>query len=223
MNKVLLCLIFFILPAEFLPAQDLSSVDSTKYRINLPDFWKPGNKIWRILTDKLPIVCEELKDKEICGDDCNPWLRIEFEMSQPVIFDHLPNHISANYTHTQRVSPYDIWDIQTCYGFECSLLLMDNNDKILTRFILVDTNEVWKISNRVKLLSYAPAPIPATYTRRVSNRNGNVIDPNVSMQQFVPGAQEGETPFAYINRNQEKLLPSLKDLFAIIDKKINSW
>ncbi len=204
-------------------AQHLASIDSNKYRINLPDYWKPGQRIWRILSDKLPVVCEDIRDKELCGDDCNPWLRIEFEMSDPVILDYLPNHISSNYANTQLSRPSDLWDIQTTYVFEASLLLMDNNGKIITRFIVVDTNEVWKHSNRITLASYAPAPPPVSYIRRTTpNRYG--ITPDPGYQQLIPiTGQEGITPFSYINKNRDKLTPSLKDMLAVIDSKIASW
>lgn len=204
-------------------AQHLASVDSNKYRINLPDYWKPGQRIWRILSDKLPTVCDDIRDKELCGDDCNPWLRIEFEMSAPLILNYLPNHISSSYTNNQFSRPSDLWDIQTTYAFEASFLLMDNNGRIITRFILVDSNEVWKHSNRITLASYAPTPPPASYLRRTSpNRFGIIADPGY--QQLIPiTGQEGITPFSYINQNREKLAPSLKDMLAVIDTKINSW
>lgn len=212
--------LFSFSPTE---AQHLASIDSNKYRINLPDYWKPGQRIWRILSDKLPVVCDEIRDKELCGDDCNPWLRIEFEISAPVILDYFPNHISSSYTNTQLSRPSDLWDIQTTYTFEASFLLMDNNDRIITRFILVDSNEVWKHSNRVTLASYAPAPPPAAYLRRTSpNRSGIIPDPGY--QQLIPiTGQEGITPFSYINKNREKLAPSLKDMLTVIDTKIASW
>ena len=204
-------------------AQHLASVDSNKYRINLPDYWKPGQRIWRILSDKLPVVCEEIRDKELCGDDCNPWLRIEFEMSDPFILDYLPNHISSNYANNQLSRPSELWDIQTTYVFEASLLLMDNNGRIITRFILVDTNEIWRQSNRITLASYAPAPPSVSYIRRTTpNRSGIIPDPG--NQQMIPvTGQEGMTPFSYINKNRDKLAPTLKDLLGVIDTKIASW
>lgn len=223
MKAALLFLTVSLFSLTEIEAQHLASVDSNKYRINLPDYWKPGQRIWRILSDKLPEVCEDIRDKELCGDDCNPWLRIEFEMSAPIILDYLPNHISSNYANNQLSRPSDIWDIQTTYVFEASLLLMDNNNKIITRFILVDTDEVWRHSNRITLPSYAPTPPPIYNIRRTTpNRSGTISDP--IYQQLAPASgQEGITPFSYINKNKEKLAPSLKDLLAVIDTKIASW
>ncbi len=224
MKKTVYFLVVFLLLGQLAPGQHLASVDSMKYRINLPDYWRPGNKIWRILSDKLPAVCDELKDKELCGDDCNAWLSVEFEMSAPLIYDYLPAHLYANYANDQRSKPSDLWDIQTIYGFECSMYLMDQTGTVITRFIIVDTNEVWRISNKIKLASFSPAPLPATYIRRTPSRVNNGMIPEPVIQQVTPGnGQEGETPFAYINRNKEKLAPTLRDMFLVIDRKINSW
>jgi hypothetical protein len=205
--------------------QRLTNVDTNKYRIDLPEYWKPGNRVWKILTDKLPLVCNEIMDKELCGDHCNPLYTLEFEMSDPVIFDYFPVHISSIYTNNQFVKPSATWEIQTNYGFECSLLLKNEKGTIITRFILVDTNEVWRISNRVTLASYSPPPVPVNVNRRFrSGRNGN-IEPNPpSNQPIMPEiSQEGETPYSYINRNREKLTPTYRDMFAVVDRKINSW
>jgi hypothetical protein len=205
--------------------QRLQHVDSNKYRIDLPDYWKAGNRVWKILTDKLPLVCDEIRDKEICGDDCHPLYAIEFEMSDPVIFDYRANHIFSDYTNTLYVKPSDTWDIQTLYGFECSLLLRNEKGELITRFILVDTNEVWKVSNRVKLPSYSPAPLPVNYNSR-RNRSNRISFDNTDpmMQPLSPQiGQEGITPYSYINRNREKLYPTYRDMLNVVDRKINSW
>jgi hypothetical protein len=217
----------FVLSASCLSAaigQRLPVPDTNKYRIDLPSYWKPGNKVWKILTDKLPLVCPEIKDKEICGDDCNPGYTLQFEMSDPVIFEYFPNHINSIYTNTQFRKPSETWDIQTQYGFECSLLLRNDKGVLITRFILVDTNEVWNVSHRVTLASYSPPPIQASLLRRTRVNRYGVVDPNPPSQAYIPETgQEGETPYSYINRNREKLTPTYRDLFAIVDMKINSW
>lgn len=203
--------------------QRLPNVDSNKYRIDLPEYWRPGNRVWKILTDKLPLVCEEIKDKELCGDHCNPLYTFQLEMSDPVIFDYFPNHISSVYTNNQYVKPFETWDIQTRYGFECSLLLRNEKGVLITRFILVDTNEVWSVSKRVTLASYSPPPMPfINYRRNRTNRNGP-LEPEPTQALFPQFSQEGETPYAYINRNRDKLSPTYMDLITIVDRKINSW
>ena len=224
MKNLLFCIFLFVCCVNETTGQRLPNVDTNKYRIELPEYWKPGNRVWKILTDKLPLVCNELKDKELCGDHCNPLYTLEFEMSDPVIFEYFPNHISSIYTNNQFVKPSETWEIQTLYGFECSLLLRNEKGVLITRFILVDTNEVWRVSNRVTLASYSPPPIQATIARRTRNsRNGNV-DAEQNIPVYIPQmSQEGETPYFYINRNREKLAPTYRDVITVVDRKINSW
>jgi hypothetical protein len=223
MKNMVFCFFLSVCCLTETTGQRLLNVDTNKYRIDLPEYWKPGNRVWKILTDKLPLVCNEIKDKELCGDHCNPLYTLEFEMSDPVIFDYLPNHISSTYTNNQFVKPSDTWEIQTLYGFECSLLLRNEKGILITRFILVDTNEVWRIANRVILASYSPPPIPPNARRVRYNRN-SVLDAEPSYLPIIPqAAQEGETPYSYINKNREKLTPSYRDMIAVVDRKINSW
>jgi hypothetical protein len=217
--------IFYLLVCflEQTNGQRVLPIDTNKYRIDLPEYWKPGNRVWKILTDKLPLVCNEIKDKELCGDHCNPLYTVEFEMSEPVIYEYLSNHISSIYTNNQYVRPSEIWEIQTLYGFESSLLLRNEKGVLITRFILVDTNEVWRVSNRVTLATYAPPPVPSATVRRRAPRNG-YVDGEPIVQVINPQtSQEGETPFSYINRNREKLVPRYRDMIDIVDRKINSW
>lgn len=224
MKNLVCCFFLSVCCLAGATGQRLPAVESNKYRIDLPEYWKPGNRVWKILTDKLPLVCEEIKDKELCGDDCNPAYSIQFEMSDPVIFEYFPNHISSSYTNNQFGKPSDTWEIQTLYGFECSLLLRNEKGILITRFIVVDTNEVWKVSNRVTLASYSPPPIPASSLRRIRPNRDGIIDPNSVIQPNTPAiGQEGETPYAYINRNREKLTPTYRDMFVVVDMKINDW
>ncbi len=225
MKKILICYALYACCIPGITAQRLSSLDTGKYRINLPSYWKPGNKIWEILTEKLPIVCEELKDKELCGDNCHPRYSIEFEMSAPVIYSYSPNHISSDYTNTLNKRPTEVWDFTTSYGFECYLLLMDEKDNILTKFILVDDTELWTVTSRQTLRSYAPPPPQmASIRRNWSNRSGSLVDNSTQVQGLYPYTpQEGQTPYAYINDNKDKLSPSNNDMFLVVDRKIRSW
>jgi hypothetical protein len=224
MKNIAACFLISICSLTETSGQSLSTVDSNKYRIDLPEYWKPGNRVWKILTDKLPLVCNEIKDKELCGDNCNPLYRLELEMSDPVIFEYFPNHISSIYTNTLTTRPSETWEIQTLYGFESSLLLKNNKGEIITRFILVDTNETWRVSNRVTLASYSPPPIPANFPRRIRGSRNGAIEPGTMDQLITPSiGQEGETPYAYIFRNKEKLIPAIRDMYAVVDMNFNSW
>jgi hypothetical protein len=224
MKNLLLCFFLSVFCLSKTEGQRILPVDSNKYRIDIPDYWKPGNRVWKILTDKLPLVCNEIKDKELCGDNCNPLFTLEFEMTEPIIFEYFPNHISSSYTNNQFVKPNETWDIQTLYGFECSLLLRNEQGILITRFILVDTNEVWRVTNRVTLASYSPPQIPINNTLRTKSRRNGSIEPATVIQPIITElGSEGETPYSYINRNRERLVPTIRDMYAIADMKINSW
>jgi hypothetical protein len=215
MKNIIPMLIFSFFISIVSSAQKLSDVDTGKYSIHLPDYWKRGNKIWQILNDKLPLVCEELKDKELCGDNCNPKYSIEFEMSEPVVFDYYPSHVFSD-------KETETWDIITWYGFTASLLLLNEKNELLTKFILVDTNEVWKVSNRVKLASYRPSPPMKIYKLDPKYTAMNYLVDN----QYIPKGSvgiSGETPYSYINNNKGSLYPTQRGMLSIIDEKIKSW
>jgi len=224
MKKILFCFAICTGSLMVTEGQHLSSVDTGKFRINLPPYWKAGNKVWEILVDKLPLVCEELKDKELCGNDCNPRYSIEFEMSPPVIFSYTSNHISSDYTNNQYRKPSEVWDFNAHYSFECYLLLLDDKNKLLTKFVLVDSTEEWTVTFRETLRSYAPPPPQMQALRRNwASRNGTVIDNGPSFQSIVPAmAQEGQTPYSFINSNKDKLWPTNNDMFLVVDRKIKS-
>jgi hypothetical protein len=188
------------------PAQRVAVPDTGKYRIELPAYWKAGNRIWRVLDDKLPAMSEHLRDKELCGDDCKPAHRVIFQMSEPMILD---------YGYNRRISTFtsEIFDFTTSYRFNCSLLLLNDRDQIITRFVLVDTNEVWKVVNRVELPSYRATP---------GSRNTLVPNSGLDFIRSTIGLP-GITPYAFIQSNKEKLAPGIKDMYGVIDQKIINW
>lgn len=227
MKKLLSCFIFFTCLMLPCISQDLHKTDTGKYRINLPDYWGRGNKVWQVLTDKLPLICEELKDKELCGDDCNAKYIVEFEMTDPYISEFYPRLIFSDNTPAPNRQASDTWDIDTYYSFECSLLLFDNNDKLLTRLVLVDTNEVYKVTHRTALASFTSSS-PARYAfRKGATRSETIFMDlntlnNVNGQPTSPSGQNGQTAFSYINENKEKLYPTRKDLLAVVDAKLKA-
>jgi hypothetical protein len=214
MKKItcLLSLVFFF--SAFSPAQNLADTDTGKYRINLPDFWKPGNKIWEILTDKLPLVCEELVNKDLCGDQCNPKYSIEFEMSEPEILDNYFNQISSGHTT-------DTWQFVTLYSFSSYLLLFNEKDELLTRLTLVDKDEVWRVVRQEALAASRPAT-PSRYypvNRWVNGQN----QISQQLQQLFSRPGGGQSPHTYFERNKDKLFPNRRDMLGVIDEKIRAW
>ena len=210
MKKIVSCCFFLFFISIAVSGQSLSAVDSIKYSIHLPDYWKPGNKIWRILNDKLPQVCEELKGKQLCGDNCNPVYRIEFEMSEPIINDYYSSPISLG-TISQT------WEFVTMYRFSSSFLLMNEKNELLTRFILVDTNEFWRVTHKAVLASSIPSP-----PQKIYMLNNPGLTPADAQLQYRTGTA-GQSPYDYINKNKDKLSPTPRDMLGIIDEKIRSW
>ena len=218
MRKIIQFLICNVLICQAASSQEsILKINQDKYRINLPDYWGKGNKVWQILNDKLPLVCEELAGKDLCGDDCNPKYTVDFFMTVPVITDYsiskinpAPGVSNSNtriaYTtpdrYISRSNPNPVntissnqnnnsnntWNVITEYNFQCYLLLKDENDKILTRIILVDSNEVWQSPHTINLSS------KSTFSNTI--------------------------PRTYIENNEDKLMPGIYELLAIADKKM---
>lgn len=181
-----------------------TAVNNDKYRVNLPDYWGKGHKVWKVLIDKLPVACEELAGKDLCGDDCNPKYTVEFYLTEPTVVDYSTKRIipaantdtrhlvqknmnfesTGNYYFPSNTSIIDSWQAITNYNFQCFLLLMDEKGKILTKMVLVDTNEIWE------------RPHPETI--------------------------KGGTPpqSNYMENNKEKFNLVIFDLLAIVEKKI---
>ncbi len=186
-----------------------TAVNENKYRINLPDYWGRGNKVWKVLIDRLPQICEELSGKDICGDDCQPKYTVDFYMTEPVVIDYYtqkknpplntrtnlfikpgdPRYTDARFADYTRPfsnsQNYNAWQVTSYYNFEFFLLLKDETGKILTRMILVDTTETWTTVHDINL---------------TSSGSQNILN--------------------YVSDNKDKLLPPDKDLIAIADKKM---
>ena len=144
-------------------AQKTRSIDTTKYRINLPEYWKPGNKVWRILNNNLPKVCLELANKDLCGDNCQAGYTVDFEVTEPIILDYYSNKISGN-RH----------EIITLYTFQSNLFVRNKDGVITSHIILADTNEVFRLKNTAYINDVISPPTPPkfrlTKTRRVNRR-----------------------------------------------------
>lgn len=211
--------LYLLIPAIILfsivvfPQGKPSKTDDTKYRINLPDYWGKGHKVWATLIEKLPAICEELKGKDICGDNCDPAWSVDFYITEAVIFDYtvvkkfpvmstntqlnamqeqtrMKNAIDFQRFNMQSISNTNdnVWKITTNYGFQCFLLLRDDTGKIITKLVLTDTNEVWSKEHVVNMSS-----------------NGNF---------------SSISPQSYIENSGNKLAPLPKELMEIAEQKI---
>ena len=212
MKKLYLLILASALLSEGVFAQrKASKPDDTKYRINLPDYWGKHHKVRTTLIDKLPEICEELKEKDVCGDNCNPAWSVDFYITDAVIFDYtvMEKFTPVISTNTQWNARQELnriqypiafplynnqfisntnqrsWKITTNYGFRCFLLLRDDTGKIITKLVLTDINEVW-------------------------SKEHNIIMHNVTTT----------TPQSYIENSYNKLAPFPKDLMEIAEQKI---
>ena len=193
-------------------AQKTRSIDTTKYRINLPEYWKPGNKVWRILNNNLPKVCLELANKDLCGDNCQAGYTVDFEVTEPIILDYYSNKISGN-RH----------EIITLYTFQSNLFVRNKDGVITSHIILADTNEVFRLKNTAYINDVISPPTPPKF-RLTKNQAGQ--PEMIMLDQRDPSLGSrltgGESPYNYINKNKDKLGPTLTDLYRVIDQKIRS-
>ena len=204
---LIFCLLSFLSHSQHFT----KATDTTKFRIFLPSYWKPGHKAWRILNEKLPLVCEELKDKDLCGDDCNPLYNVILEISEPEVIDYYSNRLYSN-NH----------EFVTLFTFQAAFLLRDNSGNILTRMILADTNEVFRTTRREKLNEYIYSPPPLLSQRRYP---GGMSESDILRRVNNPVTNQRPTtyeptPHSYIRNNKRKLQPTEIDLLEVINKKI---
>jgi len=162
------------------------------------------------------MICEEIKDKELCGDDCNPRYTIELEVYEPLAtnYDYYCTNLASN-------SPFRDWVFLTYYNFQSSFLLLNEKRELITRFILVDTTETWMVRKKESFqlqpeITYsASRVILSTYTL---NRAQNPMSPRLLVRY-----RDTINPAEYVDKNRQTLLPSDAELFAIIEKKIRAW
>lgn len=201
----LLLLVAMSLPFSA-PAQT-KKADPGKFRINLPDYWGKSSKVMSVLIDQLPLICPELAGKDVCGDNCRPKYKVEFYLTAPYVTGYytqkqnppVPTKVinitkQAAYLqsldYATSISSENTWNVTGYYNFQCYLLLMDDADSILTKLILVDTDESFADTHIVNL-----------------NRGNTTTfsEQNIS---------------SYIDNNKNLLVPAVKTLFEIAENRI---
>lgn len=212
MKKTGLVLALFLWTCSSTFSQQAKKVNPSKYRINLPNYWKPGSKAVQVLADRLPEVCEELKDKELCGDDCRAKYTLEFYMSEPKVFEYRANLVSVG---TEKST----YNFVTSYSFESALLLFDESDKLLKRINLVNADEVFTITHRAELNNY----VPSMNNRQSMNTQapGTVAIPNLYPANYWNTRTiRGQTPYSYIEEHVDKLYPTRNGMLSVVDDHI---
>ena len=202
MGSLFFCFLLFCCTSL---GQQRKAVSEQKFRINLPGYWKAGNKAWQILPDHLVEICPELEGKELCGDDCNPKYTVEFYMSEPTVANYRANIISTG-------AYWKSYNFVTTYSFECALLLFDDKDKLITKIIVVDAGEYFTVTHRAELatqpIGYNLRQATAGYASRFGTAN-NYREPYFAEQ----------SPFTYINENTDKLYPTQLNMLHVVDQK----
>jgi hypothetical protein len=213
MKYSLLILLFISTTISALAQKTVRQPDTTKYRINLPDYWKPGNKVWSILIDKLPEVCDELKNKDLCGDHCNAMYTVDFQMSEPLILERYAQRISGS-----------AYEFITLYTFESSLLLKNRKDSLLTRIVLADTNEVFSVKQKGIYDEHIAPPPPQRFSLvKVSTAQAVLVNSVNGIAPVTTGkGGSAESLEEYIYRNREKFSPAQKDMLEVIDRKLKA-
>jgi len=210
MKKIYIA-VFILFAVTFnIYSQKTLPVNENKYKLELYNVWGKSHPVAKKLLERLPDLCPELKDKEICGDDCNPAYTVEFYMSDPSVYEYRlqrvfapPNTNTRNlvqYPLARLMSPEqqansaanlqanDKWSVYSNYGFQSFLLLRDRNNQIITKLVLVDTNEVWE-----------------------SLRSTSI---------YTGGTSRYTTPFGYIDNNPDLLYPTREEMVGIAERKI---
>ena len=185
-------------------------IDTTKYRINLPSYWKLGDKVWEILTDALPKVCPELVDKELCVGKCNPLYSIDLYISKPQFLYK---------TAGLRPGYQDQYDIRTYYSFTSSLYMKDTQGVIIDDMLLVDTDEVFS------MLKTAQVPPPSVYSTKTMNpkKMSSQSGPQLlnSMEQLSAGIPRNGSPNMLYTGNEKLVIPD-HIIYSIINSKLRA-
>lgn len=214
-NNLFLLLVISCISLTATAQQASEKIDTNKYRINLPDYWGKGHKVWNILIDRLPEICPELSNKDLCGDDCKTRYSVELYLTNPVIEDYKYTNYGTSVPSNTRPGSFNpVFDptgkmvslpmatminltqsgnkdvkmtLSSYYSFECYLLLVENNEKIITKMVLVDPTELW--------------------SKRKNFNNAYNNRPGIAPEQII-------------EKNKDEVTPTEKDLFNIVENKI---
>jgi hypothetical protein len=210
-TKKWLVLVFCFITSVVFSQKTLKDTDENKYRINLPEYWGKGYKYLRILNTILSEQVDVLKDKELCGDECNTGYRVEVYITNPKMEEYRYSKVlqwantnTRGLTNNRRLvnletgqyepslnnyapvnNSQDRWQFRGLYSFNCYLLVIDKDDKITHKLILVSDDELWD----KKMIT------------------------DLSLHTQL-------TPAAYLEANYEKLYPADFEVYSIIENKI---
>lgn len=223
MRRILLLPVFCFSLITAYSQRTLKDIDENKFRINLPDYWGRNSKVVRILMDKLPVFAEEIKDKEVCGDDCNPAYNIDFYLSYPEIVDQglaskpaiQPANTRPQFNTVQlirnnldnRTNP----DPQLVAINTPTAQPTPHNWEVITYYrfecflLLKDRNE-----NVITRFVLVDADATWAYTHKVDKRN-NLLNSEIM-----------RNPLTFLDDKKEEFLPDIYEQLKIVDSQILS-
>ena len=111
----------------------------------------------------------------------------------------------------------------TLYTFQSNLFVRNKDGVITSHIFLADTNEVFRLKNTAYINDLISPPTPPKF-RLTKNQAGQ--PEMIMLDQRDPSLGSrltgGESSYNYINKNKDKLGPTLTDLYRVIDQKIRS-
>ncbi len=173
-------------------SQQLAIRFSDRYKLDLPRTWmKP--KIIKAVTEVLPLVLEELKDKDFCTD-CKGTYTVQLLVDSPYIKSR--NNISNGYSSNNVLH----YTMEIIYQFRSTLGLFDTSGNLLTELVLVAPEEEHAKRSAIQMNQM-------TYSRQmITDREGRVTQIMVPIYHSAPVTN--------------KLYPSLEDLTAITEQRL---
>jgi hypothetical protein len=220
--QIYLCVFLLLGTGLTISAQKSLPVDSNRYSIELPAYWKTGNKVWRILNDKLPLICPEVKNKDLCGEQCNPALKFTLHTSPVSVIDY--NYHPSSVVSTSNTQG-DNYEFVTHYKFKSWLELRNAKGELLVQLILVDENEDWTCSH----MAIMPSSIQqaSSMPKLVRQRSGNTTvlvfdDRALNSGTIATPVSDQTNPDSYIQKHRKDLMPTERAIFDIIDGKFRA-
>jgi hypothetical protein len=208
-------------------SQNNYQVPKGTFNIDLPSYWQQHTSSKKILGAALPLICQELKDKVYCEGRCDAEYSIKLEITDPLIE-------GRDYRSIGKSGSQEQFEFNTYYSFNATLLLTDKNNMIVTRMLLVDTNEIWIAKRKATISKNNPNNLPAlTNNQLVSVQSGraNNYQQVITTNSNVFGSSNNnyinpntpelyDTPDSYMHGKQRELNPRTEELYKVVNEKI---
>jgi hypothetical protein len=227
MRKLILSILLYIIGVNAF--SQINFVDTNKYKVMLPSFWKKDKGLLKLFDTTLYKTWYELQNKRICTKSCDPFFLVILVISKP---EYLDPYVSFNERpEIDQVSDYkgtgnNAHFIIIPYKFSAKLVLKNQEGKILSEKIIVDTTEVFKKFQYERVTSKStkyPVSIDPPYTgsdpgKREESRVAREKQMKESAQTNSFTNEKIFDPVEYKKNHRYDHDPVL--LYTIIDKRI---